>query len=256
MAAILTSIGYLHLAYFAVEITLHRAILRTLDFNATDRELRNITRSAAAMRLTSAINFVKRLRPEHLQGFWYFASKANLAIIGTFGSILWMTCDEFEECEVYKSQLAEYRWTLRVSSQSAGFMKHTVAMLDASTVFLRALDPKIATPKGLQTLATTPKSVDANDAPQLKAEASSGPSPTQVFDYGSFVPDTVPQMYSSYNASASGGDLSWETSPGSATTTYATNAGVGWHPGPYSYDFNNMSGAQHYNFDDNHFAEF
>jgi hypothetical protein len=89
------------------------------------------------MRFTSAIDLVNKLEPAHLQSFWYFASKVNLAIVGTFGSLLWATSDSAEEAEFYRSQLAEYRWTLRVSSKAAEFMKFTVGMLDASAVFLK-----------------------------------------------------------------------------------------------------------------------
>jgi len=88
------------------------------------------------MRFTSAINLVNRLEPAHLQCFWYFPSKVNLAIIGTFGSLLWATSDN-AEAEFYRSQLADYRWKLRVSSNGAEFMKFTVGMLDASAVFAK-----------------------------------------------------------------------------------------------------------------------
>jgi hypothetical protein len=92
---------------------------------------------------------VNKLEPAHLQCFWYFFSKVNLAIIATFGSLLWATSDNSEEAEFYKSQLAEYRWTLRVSSKAAEFMKFTVGMLDASPVFLKdsaSKSSKITTP--------------------------------------------------------------------------------------------------------------
>lgn len=98
------------------------------------------------MRFTSAIDLVNKLEPAHLQSFWYFASKVNLAIIGTFGSLLWATSDNNEEAEFYRSQLAEYRWTLRVSSKAAEFMKFTVGMLDASAVFLKESTSKTGTP--------------------------------------------------------------------------------------------------------------
>ena len=137
--------GSLHLAYFAAEVTLHRAIVR-FDSNSTSTELRTITRSAAKMRFTSAIEMVNKLEAAHLQSFWYFASKVNLAIIGTFGSLLWATSDSPAEAEFYRSQLAEYRWTLRVSSKAAEFMKFTVGMLDASAVFLKDKDSKTNTP--------------------------------------------------------------------------------------------------------------
>jgi len=128
--------GSLHLAYFATEVTLHRAIIR-FDSSSMDDQLRTITRAAAKMRFTNAIDLINKLEPAHLQSFWYFASKTNLAIIGTFGSLLWATSDSAEESEFYKSQLAEYRWTLRVSSKGAEFMKFTVGMLDASAVFVK-----------------------------------------------------------------------------------------------------------------------
>lgn len=89
---------------------------------------------------------VNKLEPAHLQSFWYFASKVNLAIIGTFGSLLWATSDSPAEAEFYRSQLTEYRWTLRVSSKAAEFMKFTVGMLDASAVFLKDKDSKTSTP--------------------------------------------------------------------------------------------------------------
>jgi hypothetical protein len=98
------------------------------------------------MRFTSAIEMVDKLEPAHLQSFWYFASKVNLAIIGTFGSLLWATSDSPAEAEFYRLQLAEYRWTLRVSSKAAEFMKFTVGMLDASAVFLKDKDSKTSTP--------------------------------------------------------------------------------------------------------------
>lgn len=98
------------------------------------------------MRFISAVELVNKLEPAHLQSFWYFASKVNLAIIATFGSLLWATSRSPEEAESYKSKLAEYRWTLRVSSKGAEFMKFTVGMLDASAVFMKDGN-KITTPK-------------------------------------------------------------------------------------------------------------
>jgi len=136
--------GYLHLAYFATEITLHRRIVRSLNPSTTDPYLLHICRSAAKTRLISAMDFVNRLKPERLQSFWYFASKVNFALIGTFGSLLWATAPGKEEAEFYKSRLGEYRWTLRVSSRGAEFMEFAVGMLDASTGLLQGLGDKEA----------------------------------------------------------------------------------------------------------------
>jgi len=88
------------------------------------------------------MDFVNRLRPEHLQSFWYFASKVNFTLIGTFGSLLWATAPCQEEANFYKTRLQEYRWTLNVSSKRVEFLKYAVQMLDASTAMLSNLPPK------------------------------------------------------------------------------------------------------------------
>src|SRR5690349_715681 len=54
----LSSTGYLHLGYYAVEITLHRRILRSLS-SVDDPALRTICRQAAHARLVSAMDFVQ-----------------------------------------------------------------------------------------------------------------------------------------------------------------------------------------------------
>ncbi|KAI6784232.1 Transcriptional activator protein-like protein [Emericellopsis cladophorae] len=142
-----TSVGYLHLAYFATEITLHRRIIRSLAATAstTDPYVQNICRSAAKARLISAMDFVNRLGPMHLRSFWYFASKTNFALIGTFGSLLWATSPGREEAEWYRRRLSEYRWTLSVSSkpgEGRGLTDFAMGMLDISAGLLKQLPEK------------------------------------------------------------------------------------------------------------------
>ncbi|EAT88501.2 hypothetical protein SNOG_04741 [Parastagonospora nodorum SN15] len=138
----LTSTGYLHLAYFATEITLHRRIVQSLDSTNPDSYGLFMCRNAAKTRLISAMDFVNRLKPEHLQAFWYFASKVNFTLIGTFGSLLWATAPAKEEAEFYKLRLREYRWTLSVSAKRADFLDYAVSMLDASRAMLNNLAEK------------------------------------------------------------------------------------------------------------------
>lgn len=143
----LSSIGYLHLGYFAAEITLHRRIIRSLSSNssAVDPYVQHICRSAAKARLISAMDFVNRLTPNHLRSFWYFASKTNFALIGTFGSLLWATSPGREEADWYRRRLGEYRWTLSVSSkpgESKALTEFAMTMLDISTGLLRKLPEK------------------------------------------------------------------------------------------------------------------
>lgn len=162
----LSSIGYLHLAYFATEITLHRRIVRSLASThpgaggspheasataaspsaaASDNYILHICRNAAKARLISAMDFVNRLTPAHLRAFWYFASKTNFALIGTFGSLLWATSPGREEAEWYGRRLGEYRWTLSMSSkpgEGKGLTMFAMGMLDISTGLLNKLPEK------------------------------------------------------------------------------------------------------------------
>ena len=126
----LSSVGYLHLAYFATEITLYRRVLRSLS--NTDPYLVQICRSAAKARLISAMDFFNRLKPEHLQSFWYFASRFNFALIGTFAGLCFVTSISLDEAEFYQRRLQEYRWTLRVSNNSAEFLGIASGILESS----------------------------------------------------------------------------------------------------------------------------
>ena len=143
----LSSVGYLHLGYFAAEITLHRRIIRSLSSpgSSMDPYVQHICRNAAKARLISAMDFVNRLTPSHLRSFWYFASKTNFALIGTFGSLLWATSPGREEADWYRRRLGEYRWTLSVSSkpgESKGLTEFAMTMLDISTGMLKQLPEK------------------------------------------------------------------------------------------------------------------
>lgn len=136
----LTSIGYLHLAYFATEITLHRRIIRSLSVN-TDPYMIQICRSAAKARLISALDFFNRLKPEHLQSFWFFCSKFNFALIGTFAGLCFVTSTSHEEAEFYQRRLMEYRWTLKVSNKSAEFLEIASGILESAVgSLLKAAD--------------------------------------------------------------------------------------------------------------------
>ncbi|RMZ81040.1 hypothetical protein DV738_g2465, partial [Chaetothyriales sp. CBS 135597] len=136
----LNSVGYLHLAYFATEITLHRRIIRSLSQD-TDPYLVQICRSAAKARLISAMDFFNRLKPEHLKSFWYFSSKFNFALIGTFAGLCFVTSVSQEEAEFYKRRLQEYRWTLRVSNKSAEFLEIASGILESAVgALLKATD--------------------------------------------------------------------------------------------------------------------
>jgi hypothetical protein len=135
----LSSVGYLHLGYYAVEMTLHRRIIRSLS-PSDGPEIRAICRQAAQSRLTSAFAFVQSLRPEHLQSFWYSSSTYNFVLIGSFISLLWVTSLDREEAVKYRAHLDEYRWIIRLSSKSADFLERALMSLDlTSSTLMKAV---------------------------------------------------------------------------------------------------------------------
>lgn len=168
----LNSAGYLHLAYYAAEITLHRQILRSLA-HETDQNLISICRSAALARLSTVTDFVRVLRPEHLQSFWYSASKYCFAAVGTFIGLLWVTASTREEADSYKEKLEEYRWTLRLSSKSAEFLDKAISMLTISTATLIKSIPE-KRPKGEESVSP---SIDAEETPKYDIEQENDSAP-------------------------------------------------------------------------------
>lgn len=78
------------------------------------------------------MDFFNRLKPEHLQSFWYFCSKFNLALIGTFAGLCFVTSVSQDEAEFYQRRLMEYRWTLRVSNKSAEFLEIASGILESA----------------------------------------------------------------------------------------------------------------------------
>ncbi|KAG5354551.1 Transcriptional activator protein [Yarrowia sp. B02] len=109
----LNSNGYLHLAYFAAEITLHRRIIRSLSDSLPD-QIVSVCREAAKARLLAAIELVDTLKHEHIQAFWHSSAATNFALIGSFAALLYVTSRDEKERSFYREQLLNYRWILRV----------------------------------------------------------------------------------------------------------------------------------------------
>lgn len=104
----LSSTGYLHLAYWATELTLHRCIARTLRF-CSDLNLVSICRSAALARSESGMEFVKGLKPEHWQSFWYFASEYSFGLIGVFDMLVYSSAGKEQGPSESTRRLDQYR---------------------------------------------------------------------------------------------------------------------------------------------------
>ncbi|KAL8629163.1 hypothetical protein Q9189_005119 [Teloschistes chrysophthalmus] len=175
---------HLHLAYFATEITLHRCIIRSLSEHNKDVYLAHVCRSAAKTRLISAMDFTNRLRPEQLTSFWYFPSKTNFALIGSFGSLLRATAPGQEEADFYQARLQEFGWTLSVSCKNANFLSFAVNALNSYNHLLTALPPKPSI-KELNATMPAPSSTTKNTAsvskplPKPPSKPLQRPSPPQ-----------------------------------------------------------------------------
>ena len=67
-----SSTGSLHLAYYAAEVILHKAIIFSLSSASCDPSIIDVCRGAARERAISSIEFVRSLKPEQIQSFWHF----------------------------------------------------------------------------------------------------------------------------------------------------------------------------------------
>ena len=119
----LSSNGYLQLAYFAAELTLHRKILTIIyqqesEGNPASLELVQVCRTAARTRLMASIEFVRDLKPEHIHSFWHSSSALSLTLIGIFAALLFMSSSGQEEADFYRDLIFNYRWILKISSKS------------------------------------------------------------------------------------------------------------------------------------------
>lgn len=131
----LCSNGNLHLSYFVTEIMIYRFIIRRLTPD-TPLPLREVCREAGKARLEHAKRFVEALRPEHLQAFWWFATPKSLAMIRTYGALLWATSSTDSEAEYYRQRLVDFQWSLKVRSKGVGCMTAAIREMEDSLLDL------------------------------------------------------------------------------------------------------------------------
>ncbi|MCJ1373093.1 Fungal specific transcription factor [Loxospora ochrophaea] len=121
------------------------------------------------------MDFVNRLKKDHLRSFWYFPSKINFALIGTFGSLLLATAPCQEEADFYRTRLAEYRWTLTVSSRTADFLSFAVDSLDSSSTLLQNM-PKKPLTKDVSAQFSAARAIQNLSPPQDELMTDAPPS--------------------------------------------------------------------------------
>ncbi|KAK9360376.1 fungal-specific transcription factor domain-containing protein [Lipomyces starkeyi] len=125
----LCTTGYLHLAYYTVEITLHRAILRALE-GCTDNVVVVQFRTAANDRANAAVNFVRSLSAEYLEAFWIYSSRDCLVEIGQFIALLEVTATSNEEANMYRDYKQGFQWHLRVHSRASWMFEYALLRLE------------------------------------------------------------------------------------------------------------------------------
>ncbi|KAH3671826.1 hypothetical protein OGAPHI_000012 [Ogataea philodendri] len=169
--------GYLQLAYFASEITLHRRIISCLHTQKAScpPELVRVCRTAAQARLTASIEFARNLKPEHIQSFWQSAATNNFALIGIFATILYVTSDTDEEANGYRQQLFDYRWILKVNSKSFDIAGEALAKIDGMLKNLPGLlseyeDTSAALPVNTEVEGETPSETSHSERSERVTE--------------------------------------------------------------------------------------
>ena len=143
-----------------------------------------------------------------MHAFWYFPSKVNFALIGTFGCLLLATAPYNEEVDFYRTRLSEYRWTLSVSSKTIHFLSFALNSLDSSSALLKNLPIRPPASEVLTQIAA------------IKPTQHISPTQDEIFSES-------PQLYlgslpvpGSNNSAAASGLVSPSTSTSSGSTTY------------------------------------
>ncbi|KAK9446661.1 fungal-specific transcription factor domain-containing protein [Limtongia smithiae] len=138
----LSANGNLHLGYHAAQIALFRPILCAMakldrtQSPALSEIYRLVYRSAFA-EFVSAVEFANSLKPQHIQTFWYAASKNNFAIIATFGFLLMLAATTDAERTACNEKLSEYQWILKVNIRGAEFLQHAILWVEECKYLLK-----------------------------------------------------------------------------------------------------------------------
>ncbi|KAK9355320.1 fungal-specific transcription factor domain-containing protein [Lipomyces doorenjongii] len=139
----LSASGNLHLGYHAAQIALFRPILTALskierNQSPAMNEIYGLVYRSAFAEFVSAVEFANNLKPQHIQTFWYAASKNNFAIIATFGVILMLTASTDVERTACSEKLAEFQWTLKVNVRGAEFLQHAILWVEECKYLLKS----------------------------------------------------------------------------------------------------------------------
>ncbi|KAF4549747.1 Fungal specific transcription factor domain-containing protein 17 [Elsinoe fawcettii] len=136
--------GNLWALYYGVRIALLRRIVRSIALppECSDDLVLSTVRQEALSVVREATSFVYELRPDQLQGFWYFAVPYIFSLMGSFTTVLLVTSLSTQERSFWQDTLNTYLWHLKFSSSSSDAMKYAVNRLESAV--LRGMEHALA----------------------------------------------------------------------------------------------------------------
>ncbi|KAE8411829.1 hypothetical protein BDV36DRAFT_75284 [Aspergillus pseudocaelatus] len=136
--------GFLHLSYHSLVLTLMRRIIRSTALAplCSHVAVLNDTRKLASDSAEAAMAFVRTLRPDHLEAFWFFASGFIFSLVGSFVTLLLVTSHSEAEKAHWRERLNDYLWSLRIMGKGNEPMRYAVNRLEGA--ILRGMEHALA----------------------------------------------------------------------------------------------------------------
>jgi hypothetical protein len=137
----LTPLASLHLAYHAIHITLHRKIITAIAMHHPGLNVRpapgafDKAREAAE----ASVEWLSQIRPEHLEGFWYNASRNNLVLLGTFITLLQAVAFTTADRESIKKLFERLKWQLRIFSRGNELFEGALRRVDEKRTWVESV---------------------------------------------------------------------------------------------------------------------
>ncbi|EPE04203.1 transcription factor [Ophiostoma piceae UAMH 11346] len=119
----------LHVARIAVEVALHRALLRLMTSD-TPAAIVGQVRSMAREHVVTSLQVLSSLQPEHTGAFWSGVAAYQIVSIGSLIGLLWATTEDADEVEWCTNRMDALRWALRLRGRAAPFMQEALRLLE------------------------------------------------------------------------------------------------------------------------------
>ena len=119
----------LHVARIAVEVALHRALLRLMTSD-TPAAIVGQVRGMAREHVATSLQVLNALQPEHTGAFWSGVAAYQIVSIGSLIGLLWATTEDADEVDWCSNRMDALRWALRLRGRAAPFMQEALRLLE------------------------------------------------------------------------------------------------------------------------------